>query len=83
MPSQLLSGDALIARFRAIRKHQRMSLEDLADACGLSRSILANLETGRSKSMSIDQAQAIAGGLGVDLLECMRSEGLVIQRVVV
>jgi DNA-binding XRE family transcriptional regulator len=51
---------------KILRKYRGMTQDDLANACGLSRPYLTELETGR-KDGSIKSLKAIASALGVPL----------------
>lgn len=64
----ILSSAQVIARIRAIRQAKGMSAQQLADASGcLSRSAIANLESGRRDTLTLDEAAALCDALGVDL----------------
>lgn len=51
---------------KVIRKHRGMTQQDLADAAGISRPYLTEIETGR-KDGSIRAIKSIAGALDVSL----------------
>jgi len=51
---------------KLIRKHRGMTQDDLANACGLSRPYLTEIETGR-KEGSIKSLKSIAKALNVPL----------------
>lgn len=63
----ILSSSDLIQRLRGIRQAQRKSAQDIANATGLPHATIANLETGRRKSITVNEAAAICSALGVDL----------------
>ena len=55
-----------VESLRTIRKSRGMTQQDVSDVTGLSRAILANIET-RMASVSLDQAVAISSALGFSL----------------
>lgn len=68
LPDEILQKLAVgeQSAIKIIRKYRGMTQDDLANACGLSRPYLTELETGR-KDGSIKSLKAIAGALGVPL----------------
>lgn len=56
----------LAERIKAARKNSGMTQQELADAVGLTRVSIANIESGRQRLM-FHHAGFIAGLLGVDL----------------
>lgn len=72
MNDHLLTSSQLVTRFRVIRRKRGMSVQDVANATGINRSVLANLENGRRATLTIDEAKAIADALNVDLIACLQ-----------
>jgi len=72
LPDEIL--DALTAKadhpIRILRKHRGMTQEELADAAGLSRPYLTEIEKGR-KDGSIKTMRAIADALAIDIRHLM------------
>lgn len=68
LPDHVLQDLAVGAQspIKTLRKHRGMTQDDLANACGLSRPYLTELETGR-KEGSIKSLKAIAQALQVPL----------------
>lgn len=68
LPDAVLQTLAVGAQspIKTLRKHRGMTQDDLANACGLSRPYLTELETGR-KEGSIKSLKAIAQALNVPL----------------
>lgn len=60
--------EVLGARLRRLRKHQQLTLHDLAAAAGLSPQYLSEIERGR-KEPSSEMIAAIAGALGIGLVD--------------
>lgn len=58
--------DELGTAFMIIRKQQRMSQEDLAANCGLSRAIISLIELGKGNP-TVETLNVIAKSLGVTL----------------
>ena len=54
-----------ISNLRQVRESKGMSAEALADRCTLSRSTIANIETGRTGEITVSKLIALASGLGV------------------
>lgn len=67
----ILTGSQLIERFQAIRKAKGLTAEQLSTATGLSRSVIANFESGRRPYITVDEARDIAAALDVDLCDCL------------
>jgi len=59
-------------RLRAMRKQRRLTLKQVADACGLAISTLSRVERGQM-SPTYDKLLQLAQGLGVDLAELFGS----------
>lgn len=55
-------------RIRDLRKAIGMTQEDLADRCGLFRTYLSRLETGKANP-TLTMIHALAGSLGVDIAD--------------
>ncbi len=68
LPDDVLQKVALAQEspIKIIRKFRGMTQDDLANACGLSRPYLTEIETGR-KEGSIRSLKSIAAALGVPL----------------
>lgn len=66
--SQPLWREALGARLRRLRKHRRLTLNDVAQEAGLSSQYLSEIERGR-KEPSSEMIAAITGALGISLVE--------------
>jgi transcriptional regulator with XRE-family HTH domain len=63
---------ALADRIKTFRMKKRMSLQDVADAVGVSKAHIWDLETARSKNPSIELLKKLANCFGVgvaDLIE--------------
>jgi transcriptional regulator with XRE-family HTH domain len=58
-----------VARIRNARTNPKMSQAALAAVAGVSRSTIANLESGYSGNPEYDTVKALAGALGVSPLE--------------
>jgi transcriptional regulator with XRE-family HTH domain len=56
---------ALADRIKTFRMRKRLSLQELADAAGVSKAHIWDLETARSKNPSIDLVTKLADKLGV------------------
>jgi len=74
MNEHLLTSSQLVARFRAIRRKRGMSAQDVANATGIPRHVIASLETGRRATLTIDEAKAIADALNADLIACLQPD---------
>lgn len=60
---------ALADRIRAFRMKKKLSLQELADAAGVSKAHIWDLETGRSKNPSIDLLIKLANRLEVAVVD--------------
>lgn len=60
-------GLTISRRIGELRALHKMSLQELADRVGTSKSYLWELEQGRSRNPTIEMTVAIAGSLGVSL----------------
>jgi DNA-binding XRE family transcriptional regulator len=69
-PSATASGEGLGARIAFLRRQQAMSLEDLAQKSGLTKSFLSKLERGLSVP-SISTAMALAKSFGLTVGQLM------------
>jgi transcriptional regulator with XRE-family HTH domain len=65
-PSRLRFGQ----RLREERHKQGMTLEDLAEASGITWSYIAQVEVGR-RNISVDNMHVLAVGVGVPLKELL------------
>ena len=54
-------------RVRLLRERRGLTQEELAERSGVSRSLIANLETGANRGLQIENAIKIADALGVSL----------------
>ena len=74
MSALALAGEAegfnerLTHRFRALRVERRLTLDDVSERCGVSRSMLSQIERGRVNP-SILMAHRLASAYGVSLAE--------------
>ena len=59
---------ALADRIKAFRIRKKLSLQELADAAGVSKAHIWDLETGRSKNPSIELVTKLADKLGVAVI---------------
>lgn len=66
MNAAQISG-TISERMQALRKQRDLSLQDVADRAGLSKSHIWELEQGRAKNPTIESAVNIAAALGVSL----------------
>lgn len=66
-----LSG-AIAANILAARKASKMSQSDLAEAAGLSRSTIAQIENNRYNSLSLATLEAISKVVGVSEVQLLR-----------
>jgi len=60
---------ALADRIKAFRTKKKMSLQDLADAAGVSKAHIWDLETARSKNPSIELLTTLANKLDVAVID--------------
>ena len=65
-PSRLTFGQ----RLRQERQRRSMTLEDLAEASGITWSYIAQVEVGR-RNVSVDNMHFLAAGVGVPLRELL------------
>ncbi len=72
--STIIDSLHLIARLRALRQAKGMSTQALADATGIPRGVLANLETGRREGLHVHEAALICEALGADLRVVLSDE---------
>ena len=68
-----LSLPLLAQTVRGTRKSLKMTQAQLADAVGMSRTVLSNLENGTFKP-SVDQMEALAEVLGFEVTEMFLEE---------
>lgn len=59
----------LAEQMKTLRMKKRMSLQELADAVGVSKAHIWDLETARSKNPSIDLVKKLAKCLGVGVAD--------------
>lgn len=67
-PAEPLWREVLGARLRRLRRHQSLTLTELAQKAGLSPQYLSEIERGR-KEPSSEMIAAITGALGITLIE--------------
>lgn len=60
---------ALADRIKTFRIRKKLSLQELADATGVSKAHIWDLETGRSKNPSIELVTKLADKLGVAVMD--------------
>lgn len=60
---------ALADRIKTFRMKKKMSLQELADATGVSKAHIWDLETARSKNPSIELLTNLANKLGVAVID--------------
>ena len=58
-------------QLRAERQRQGLSLEDLADRCGLGWSYIGQVERG-NRNVTIDSMHTLASGLGVEVADLLK-----------
>lgn len=58
-------------RLREARQAKNMTLEDLADASGITWSYIAQVEVGR-RNISVDNMHFLSAGVGVPLSELLK-----------
>lgn len=61
------TSETMAVRIVQLRHHRRMTLQELADAAGASKSWIWELEHGRASNITIDMAVKLARALGVSL----------------
>ena len=72
----------VIARLRELRKIQGKSAQDIANITGIPRTTIANMETGRRATLSLDDAFSISAALNVDLRLILSDEPMPVAREV-
>ena len=70
-------GSLLGVWVRATRLQQGMSQRELADAAGLSRSYVCDIERGRGSEPSLNTLDKLAGALGASRSDLMKAAGLI------
>lgn len=70
-------GSLLGAWVRQTRLQQGMSQRELADAAGLSRSYVCDIERGRGSEPSLNTLDKLAGALGASRSDLMKASGLI------
>lgn len=60
-------GETISKRMKDLRKQHKLSLQQVADRAGTSKSHIWEMENGRSKNPTVDMAVSIANALGVSL----------------
>lgn len=60
-------GQTIGIRLKALRAERKLSLQTLADRCGLTKSHIWEMEQGRAINPTISTAVAVASALGVSL----------------
>src|SRR5437016_4314457 len=66
----------VMARFKAERERQGLTLAQLAERAGLDKGAISKLETGRQVNPTLDTLSRIAAGLGIRLELTLQSEGV-------
>lgn len=59
------ASEMIAARMKELRAERKISLQELADRAGTSKSHIWSLEQGRSRNPTIEMALSIANALGV------------------
>ena len=70
-------GSVLGVWVRRTRQQQGLSQRELADAAGLSRSYVCDIERGRGSEPSLNTLDKLAGALGVSRSDLMKASGLI------
>lgn len=70
-------GSLLGVWVRQSRNQQGMSQRQLADAAGLSRSYVCDIERGRGNEPSLNTLDKLAGALGASRSDLMKASGLI------
>lgn len=70
-------GSLLGVWVRQTRIQQTMSQRQLADAAGLSRSYVCDIERGRGSEPSLNTLDKLAGALGASRSDLMKASGLI------
>lgn len=60
-----MSGTSIARRLKAYRRAAGLSAQQLSDASGVTRSVIANIESGRKKWITVDEIVAFAEALSV------------------
>lgn len=70
----------VVTRLRAVREARNITQEELARQVGMSRAVLATLETGkRARGLTLEEALTMCAALGVDLCRLVDPEPLEIH----
>lgn len=75
-------GSVLGTWVRATRTQMGMSQRELADAAGLSRSYVCDIERGRGSEPSLNTLDKLAGALGSSRSDLMKASGLIDKALV-
>lgn len=75
-------GSLLGVWVRQTRVAQSMSQRELADAAGLSRSYVCDIERGRGNEPSLATLDKLAGALGASRSDLMKASGLIDKALV-
>lgn len=67
-PASSRAGDSIAAILRRLRREADLTLQELADRCGLASSTLSKIENGQM-SPTYDTILRVAAGLGLDMAE--------------
>lgn len=70
-------GSLLGIWVRQTRQQQGLSQRELADAAGLSRSYVCDIERGRGSEPSLNTLDKLAGALGASRSDLMKASGLI------
>lgn len=70
-------GSLLGVWVRQTRLQQGLSQRELADAAGLSRSYVCDIERGRGSEPSLNTLDKLAGALGASRSDLMKASGLI------
>lgn len=79
--SDVLSHDELIGRLVRVRRFRGMTADDLARVSGMSRSVIANVESGRRPYVAYHELLAWSDALQVSLAAVVGSKPLPIEGV--
>jgi transcriptional regulator with XRE-family HTH domain len=60
-------GETISVRIKALRSQRQLSLQELADRAGCTKTHIWELEQGRSRNPTIEMAVSVANALGVSL----------------
>lgn len=75
-------GSLLGVWVRHTRNQQGLSQRELADAAGLSRSYVCDIERGRGNEPSLNTLDKLAGALGASRSDLMKASGLIDKALV-